>query len=175
MKASRLNRIVHRWGSILIALPTLCVLSTGVLLQLKKQSSWIQPVTKRGSEVAPVLSFTKILEIGQSVPEAQIESWDDIDRLDVRPGKGVVKIRAKNRWEVQVDTSTGKILQVAFRRSDLIESIHDGSFFSDTAKLGIFLPSALILLILCGTGIYLFFLPHLAKRKMRLMRKTSNE
>ena len=131
MKASRLNRIVHRWGSILIALPTLCVLSTGVLLQLKKQSSWIQPVTKRGSEVAPVLSFTKILEIGQSVPEAQIESWDDIDRLDVRPGKGVVKIRAKNRWEVQVDTSTGKILQVAFRRSDLIESIHDGSFFSD--------------------------------------------
>ncbi len=175
MKASRLNRIVHRWGSILIALPTLCVLSTGVLLQLKKQSSWIQPVTKRGSEVAPVLSFTKILEIGQSVPEAQIESWDDIDRLDVRPGKGVVKIRAKNRWEVQVDTSTGKILQVAFRRSDLIESIHDGSFFSDTAKLGIFLPSALILLILWGTGIYLFFLPHLAKRKMRLMRKTSNE
>ncbi len=175
MKASRLNRIVHRWGSILIALPTLCVLSTGVLLQLKKQSSWIQPVTKRGSEVAPVLSFTRILEIGQSVPEAQIESWDDIDRLDVRPGKGVVKIRAKNRWEVQVDTSTGKILQVAFRRSDLIESIHDGSFFSDTAKLGIFLPSALILLILWGTGIYLFFLPHLAKRKMRLMRKTSNE
>ena len=175
MKASRLNRIVHRWGSILIALPTLCVLSTGVLLQLKKQSSWIQPVTKRGSEVAPVLSFTKILEIGQSVPEAQIESWDDIDRLDVRPGKGVVKIRAKNRWEVQVDTSTGNILQVAFRRSDLIESIHDGSFFSDTAKLGIFLPSALILLILWGTGIYLFFLPHLAKRKMRLMRKTSNE
>ena len=175
MKASRLNRIVHRWGSILIALPTLCVLSTGVLLQLKKQSSWIQPVTKRGSEVAPVLSFTKILEIGQSVPEAQIESWDDIDRLDVRPGKGVVKIRAKNRWEVQVDTSTGKILQVAFRRSDLIESIHDGSFFSDTAKLGIFLPSALILLILWGTGIYLFFLPHLAKRKMRLNRKTSNE
>ena len=175
MKASRLNRIVHRWGSILIALPTLCVLSTGVLLQLKKQSSWIQPVTKRGSEVAPVLSFTKILEIGQSVPEAQIESWDNIDRLDVRPGKGVVKIRAKNRWEVQVDTSTGKILQVAFRRSDLIESIHDGSFFSDTAKLGIFLPSALILLILWGTGIYLFFLPHLAKRKMRLMRKTSNE
>ena len=175
MKASRLNRIVHRWGSILIALPTLCVLSTGVLLQLKKQSSWIQPVTKTGSEVAPVLSFTKILEICQSVPEAQIESWDDIDRLDVRPGKGVVKIRAKNRWEVQVDTSTGKILQVAFRRSDLIESIHDGSFFSDTAKLGIFFPSALILLILWGTGIYLFFLPHLAKRKMRLKRKTSNE
>ena len=170
-----MNRIVHRWGSILIALPTLCVLSTGVLLQLKKQSSWIQPVTKTGSEVAPVLSFTKILEIGQSVPEAQIESWDDIDRLDVRPGKGVVKIRAKNRWEVQVDTSTGKILQVAFRRSDLIESIHDGSFFSDTAKLGIFFPSALILLILWGTGIYLFFLPHLAKRKMRLKRKTSTE
>lgn len=175
MKASQLNRIVHRWGSVLIALPTLCVLLTGVLLQLKKQSSWIQPATKRGTEIAPMLSFAKILEIGQSVPEAEIESWDDIDRLDVRPGKGIVKIRAKSCWEVQVDTATGEILQVAYRRSDLIESFHDGSFFGDVAKLGVFLPSAVILLALWGTGIYLFFLPLLAKRKKRLKKSVSDQ
>lgn len=174
MKASQLNRIVHRWGSILIAIPTLCVLLSGVLLQLKKQSPWIQPATMKGAERPPMLSFSKILEISQSVTEAQIDSWDDIDRLDFRPSKGMVKIRAKNRWELQVDTSTGQILQVAFRRSDLIESIHDGSFFGEAAKLGVFFPSAVVLLVLWGTGIYLFFLPKLAKRKKRLKKNIAN-
>ena len=107
MIASRLNRIVHRWGSILIALPALCVLLTGVVLQLKKQSSWIQPGTQRGAERVPTLSFAEVLEIAQSAPEAEILSWDDIDRLDVRPEKGMLKIRSKNRWEIQLNTGTG--------------------------------------------------------------------
>ncbi|MCH1439377.1 MAG: PepSY domain-containing protein [Rubripirellula sp.] len=168
MKLSRLNRLVHRWGSILIALPALCVLLTGIVLQLKKQSSWIQPSTQRGIEQSPTLSFAEILDIAKSARQAEIQSWDDIDRLDVRPGKGIVKVRAKNRWEVQLDTATGDILQVAFRRSDLIESLHDGSFFHERVKLGIFLPTALVLVILWGTGVYLFFLPQLAKRKKRV-------
>ncbi|MAI72809.1 MAG: hypothetical protein CMM01_18135 [Rhodopirellula sp.] len=168
MKASRWNRLVHRWGSILIAVPALCVLLTGTVLQLKKQSAWIQPSTQWGIERVPMLSFAEILEIATSAPRAEIQSWDDIDRLDVRPDKGIVKIRAKNRWEVQLDTATGDILQVAFRRSDLIESLHDGSFFHDGVKLGIFLPTALVLIVLWGTGVYLFFLPQLAKRKRRI-------
>ncbi len=174
MKASRLNRIVHRWGSILIALPTICVLLTGVVLQLKKQSSWIQPSTQRGVDQTPKLSFAQVLETVQSVPEAEIRSWEDIDRLDVRPEKGMLKVRSKNRWEVQLDTATGEILQVAFRRSDLIESLHDGSFFSESIKMMIFLPTALVLVVLWGTGVYLFFLPQLAKRKKRLQKRKSN-
>lgn len=170
MKASRLNRIVHRWGSILVALPALCVLLTGLVLQLKKQSSWIQPGTQRGIERVPRLSFPEVLEIAKSAPQAEIRSWDDIDRLDVRPDKGMLKVRARNRWEVQVDTATGEILQVAFRRSDLIESLHDGSFFSNGVKLGIFLPTAVVLVVLWGTGVYLFFLPKLARRKKRLQK-----
>ena len=173
MKASRWNRLVHRWGSILIALPAVCILLTGFVLQLKKQSSWIQPVTQRGSEGDPSLPFDQILEIAKSVPEAEIQSWSDIDRLDVRPAKGIVKVRARNRWEVQLDTASGDILQVAYRRSDLIESLHDGSFFTDWVKLGIFLPTAVVLIVLWGTGVYLFFLPHLAKRKKRLQRSRS--
>ena len=175
MKASRLNRLIHRWGSILIALPTLCVLLTGVVLQLKKQSSWIQPGTQKGVERAPTLSFAQILETAQSVPNAEIRSWEDIDRLDVRPEKGMLKIRSKNRWEVQLDAATGEILQVAFRRSDLIESLHDGSFFSDWTKMLIFLPTAVVLVVLWGTGLYLFFLPQLAKRKKRSHKLNPNQ
>ena len=102
-----------------------------------------------------------------SVEEAGIEGWDDVDRLDVRPGRGMLKVRAKNRWEVQVDAATGEVLQASYRRSDLIESIHDGSFFADAAKLWVFLPAALILLGLWISGVYLWLLPHLVRRRRR--------
>ena len=97
----------------------------------------------------------KILQAARGVPEAKVATWDDIDRLDVRPGKGIFKVQAKSSWEVQVDTRTGLVPQVAVRRSDLIESLHDGSWFFADAKFWVFLPVALILLGLWATGLYL--------------------
>lgn len=171
MKLSKLNRDVHRWGSILIAVPLIVVIVSGVILQLKKEFAWIQPSTQSGSSDTLTLSFEQILAATQAVPEAAVSSWNDIDRLDVRPAKGVVKVRCRNRWEVQLDTTTGDVLQVAYRRSDLIESIHDGSFFHDAFKLWVVLPTGIILAVLWVTGIYLFFLPHYAKWKKRARKK----
>ena len=65
----------------------------------------------------------------------------------------------------QLANTTAEVLNVAYRRSDLIESIHDGSFFSDAVKLYVFLPTGILLIIMWGTGIYLFLLPRLRKRK----------
>ena len=165
MNAPRLNRRLHRIGAVLTAAPVLVVVLSGLLLQLKKESNWIQPPTAQGSATAPTLEFARILEAASTVPEASIETWNDVDRLDVRPSKGIAKVRAKNRWEVQVDTATGEVLQVAYRRSDLIESIHDGSWFHERAKLWVFLPSGVILLGLWGTGVYLWLLPYIARRR----------
>ena len=94
-------------------------------------------------------------------------TWDDIDRLDVRPGKGMLKVRCNSGIEVQIDTETGDVLQVARRRSDLIESIHDGSWFHDAAKLWLFLPAAAVLFALWISGVYLWLLPHLVRRRKR--------
>jgi len=158
MNAHRTNRLLHRWASIAISLPLLIVILSGFLLLFKKESNWIQPPTRAGTTSQLSLSFDQILAISKSVPEAKIKSWDDVNRLDVRPKKGMVKVRAKNRWEIQIDTQTGHILQVAYRRSDLIESLHDGSFFHPNARLWIFFPVAILLLILWLSGIYLFII-----------------
>jgi hypothetical protein len=136
-----------------------------VLLQFKKQSGWIQPPTQKGTSGDLIVSFDRILEVARTVPEAEVATWDDIDRLDVRPGKGVVKVRCKSRHEIQIDTATGDVLQVSVRRSDLIESIHDGSFFHEGAKLWIFFPAALVLTGMWGTGLYLFIRPYIARRR----------
>ena len=169
--ARRDSRKIHRWGAILIALPFLIVLVTGVILQLKKDVAWIQPESQKGVSLTPSITFDEILEISKQIPEAEISNWADIDRLDVRPGKGIVKVRANNHWEIQIDTETGKVLQSTYRRSDIIESIHDGSWFHDSAKLWLFLPSGIIVLILWVTGIYLFFVPMISKRRNRIRKK----
>ena len=163
LKFNLLNRKIHNLASILIAVPIVIVIVSGLLLQVKKEFSWIQPAEIRGVGKTPEINFPEILEACKKVPEAKVESWDDINRLDVRPSRGMVKVRAQNDWEIQVDLKTGKVLQKAYRRSDLIESIHDGSFFHDAVKLWVFLPAGFVLFLLWSTGIYMFFQPRWAR------------
>lgn len=169
------SRKLHRWGAIATAIPVLVILCSGLLLQVKKQVPWVQPPEQRGSEREPRIGLDRLLAAAAGVPEAGVQSWSDIDRIDLRVGKGIAKILCVNGWEVQVDTATGEVLQVAYRRSDLIESIHDGSFFHDHAKLWIFLPSGAVLLALWVTGIYLWVLPIWAKRAGRQRRAALRE
>ena len=175
MKSRSLNwwmRKLHRWGAILIALPLLLVIVSGLLLQVKKQVSWVQPPTSRGVERIPSVTWDTILDTAIANQHSEVQSWNDIDRLDVRPSKGIIKVRCNNRWELQIDAATGEEVSSAYRRSDFIESLHDGSFFSDTAKLWVFLPNGLVLFALWGTGMYLWYLPIGAKRKKK--RKSKN-
>jgi len=167
LKLNFLNRKVHYWASIIVAVPILIVIVSGILLQTKKQFSWIQPQEQRGTGKSPSISLAQVLEISKTVPEAEIKTWDDINRLDVRPSRGMLKVWSKTNWEIQIDTETGAILQTAYRRSDIIEAIHDGSFFHENIKLLIFLPAGIILLILWITGIYLFVLPIWVKRRRK--------
>ncbi|MEM7661921.1 MAG: PepSY-associated TM helix domain-containing protein [Pseudomonadota bacterium] len=177
MKLRVLIRQIHNWSSIVVALPLIVMIGAGIVLMLKKEIAWIQPPTERGIEAgAPTLSLDEMFDAATSIEAAGFQTWDDIDRIDVRPGKGVAKFRGENNWEVQVDTTNGEVLHAAFRRSDIIESIHDGSFFASWTKLFLFLPAGLVLFGLWGTGLYLFALPHFKKwQKQRAKRAASVE
>ena len=165
MNLKRALRQIHYWLSLAVFVPASIMFVAGVFLMLKKEVSWIQPPTSKGSvsNQIPTIGFDGMLQQARLHPEAQITDWSDIDRIDLRVGKGIAKLRAKSGWEVQIDTSTGDVLNVAYRRSDIIEQIHDGSYFSDTVKLFVFLPTGILLIIMWGTGIYLFFLPRVRK------------
>ena len=177
MNWKKLNRTIHYWGSAVIIVPLIIVLGSGLLLQVKKQVPWVQPKTMKTKERQLTLSFDQILNVAKTVKEAKINSWKDVKLLDVRPGKGITKIRAKNNWEIQIHNKTAEVLAVNFRRSDIIESIHDGSWFHDSAKLWLFLPSALILLLITLTGIYMFLkmLPSKMNRRKRIQEEKKDE
>lgn len=176
MKPQVLLRKIHNWGSIIIALPLLLMIGAGILLMLKKEIEWIQPSSARGeTNNLPTLTVEELFETARTVPEAQAWQWQTMERVDFKPSKGTVKFVGDNSWEVQVDTNTGNVLQVAYRRSDFIEALHDGSFFSDGVKLYLFLPAGIVLFVLWGTGIYLFFQPRIVKRRKRLAKQSQDD
>jgi uncharacterized iron-regulated membrane protein len=171
---NRWTRKLHRWGALVACVPLLLVILTGLLLQVKKQVSWIQPPTMVGSATIPGIHWDQILDVAKSVAAADVDSWQDIDRLDVRPDKGLAKVQCKNHWEIQIDLQSGVILSSTYRRSDLIESLHDGSFFTRVTKLWIFLPSGIVLLGLWISGAYLWWLPIGVKRKKKRKQKMAS-
>jgi hypothetical protein len=166
------NRKIHYWASFIAAIPLLVIIGTGLLLQMKKHSAWVQPVEHRGTGSTPQIDFEGILASLKSVAGMNVRSWDDVNRLDVRPGRGVVKAWLMNGYEVQVDLGTGRVLQTAYRRSDLIETIHDGSFFGgDWVKLGLFLPAGATLMLLWVGGLWMWWVPFIAKRRRSLSHR----
>ena len=108
MRFNVLNRKVHYWVSPFVALPLLVILSSGLLLQLKKQWSWVQPVERRGTGKSPTIDLEDILNSVRGVSALGVAGWDDVNRIDVRPGRGVAKVWLKSGYEVQVDLGTGR-------------------------------------------------------------------
>ena len=172
MRPLVLARKVHYWSTLFIALPILLVLVTGLLLQVKKQWTWVQPFEHRGTPTETPITLAESIEIMRSHPDVAIRGWDDVDRFDVRPSKGMMKVRLVDGREVQMDLSDGRLLQVEARRTDLIESLHDGSWFGgDISKLGVFLPAATVLLCMWITGIWMFWAPIPIKRRRAAARR----
>jgi hypothetical protein len=100
------------WKNTLLAcyyfFPILVVIVTGLFIQVRKDVSWIQPSTGKGTEkYNPQVSMDRILELVKEIPEMETQSWDDIALLDMRPKKGLVKVRENSRWEAQIDSNTG--------------------------------------------------------------------
>jgi len=172
MSFNVLNRKIHYWIGFGAALPMLVMIASGLLLQGKKQWTWVQPAEQRGTGTLPVISLDDVLTSLKSVPGMNVQGWDDVNRIDVRPGRGVAKAWLMNGYEVQVDLGTGRVMQTAYRRSDLIESIHDGSFFAgDWTKLGIFLPSGIVVLLLWLSGMWMWWVPFAGKRRAQTRKQ----
>lgn len=163
--APRLLRKIHYWTSLPLMLTIFVIAITGSLLALKKDFAALQPPTLTGSRPGdlqrPLSDIVAAAALSAREPAANVE------RIDVRPGDGVAKVVFHSRTEVQVDLATARPLQIGYRTSDLIETIHDFSWLGGAAKYIFSFGSGLALLGMAGTGVYLFLLPMLARRRKR--------
>lgn len=145
--------------------------TTGVLLGWKKNIALLQPETQKGSSLLlkEWRGFDHIARAAQQAVDSVVGKKIEIDRMDVRPDKGIIKVTFKEGyWEAQVDGASGKVLSVAQRHADWIEHIHDGSILSELFKIIYTNYIGLGLLFLSLTGFWLWYGP-------RIIRKWKNQ
>ncbi len=159
-------RTWHHWIGISVVAFLLITSVTGVLLGWKKNVDVLQPPTLHGSNTtsADWISFEKVIAVSTHAIDSVTGHALELDRMDVRPERALVKVTFKEYWEVQVDLASGKVLSVAQRHADWIEHIHDGSIISDAFKLGYTNYIGLGLLMLSITGFWLWYGPRAIRK-----------
>ncbi len=164
------NRKIHRIAAWIVFIPFILMLITGLLLQMKPWLPWIQPPVIKGSIQHPQISFDQILQASVSDPVAQVQSWNDIQTIDVRPSNGVARVRTKSNYEISIDLGSGKVLQTAPRRTQLLIQLHEGSYFGKGIRNGFFIPVALLLILMWLSGVILLVYPILNQLKRKVKR-----
>ena len=177
MTLFKLTWDLHKWIGLTIAAVVAVISVTGFLLLVKKEFPSIQPPTQVGAEgsVDAFLSVAEILEAARATGDPAFATVDDIARIDLRPGKRICKVLSEHdHKEVQVDAITGEVLSHTWRPSDLIEAIHDGSWFAKIWHDYGMPIVALGLLFLSGSGVYIWAAPVLRKRRRKKAQGTAS-
>jgi uncharacterized iron-regulated membrane protein len=178
VKIIRFLRWLHRKLAIALFIFFLLIAVTGVLLGLKKNTGLLA-ATQKGvsadlSTWMPVDSLQKLaIAYLQDSVSATLSS--KLDRIDIRPGKGVAKFIFEGHYTgLQLDGTTGKVLLVEKRKSDFIEDLHDGSLFDnlfgtsdEPVKIGYTTIMGISLFMLVLSGIWLWYGPKIIRRKKR--------
>lgn len=176
-KILRIFRKVHRATGALLFIFFFFIAITGIILGWKNHSGGlIIPKSHEGTSTnlqywLPLDSLHKkanFILIDSISPDLSLE----LDRIDVRNNKGIVKFVFKNHyWEIQLDGATGNLLNVGKRHSDFFENIHDGSILdryfattNDQIKLIYTTVMGLALLLFTVTGFWLWYGPKRMKR-----------
>jgi uncharacterized iron-regulated membrane protein len=180
-RTTRTYRKIHRFLGSLMFIFFFLISVTGLLLGWKKHSGGILlPKTETGVSVNMAmwlpydsLNAIALQALRDSVPE--YASSSRVERIDARPERGIVKFVFKDHYtEIQLDCTTGAVLAVNTRTSDIIEQIHDGSLLdfalgSDgQVKVGYTTLTGVSLLLLTFTGFFMWYYPGRIRKKKQL-------
>jgi len=167
VKQLRWSRLLHQLIGVSLAFFVVITATSGLVLGWKKNVEILQPATQDGSSVllSEWISFDHVSKIAIHAMDSVLQKKMDIDRMDVRPDKGIIKVTFKEGyWEVQVDATSGKTLSVARRHADWIEHIHDGSIVSDWIKILYTNILGVGLITLALSGLWLWYGPKVIRK-----------
>ena len=84
----------------------------------------------------------------------------DVDRMDIRPDDGLIKIRFSDErvTEVTVDLYSGRVLHIGERNDQFLERLHSGEIFGATWVL-LSDAGAILLLVIMVSGYWLWLFP----------------
>jgi uncharacterized iron-regulated membrane protein len=157
---ARVMFYTHLWTGIAATGILLLVSVTGILLNHKAALGFMPDVSHEASgEFTTALSIAQLAAAAKQAVDPEVAS-SGIDRMDVRPSKGLIKVRFDDRrvMEVTLDIHSGEVLQVGERNDVFLEKLHSGEIFGGFWTL-LSDAAAVLVLFLLGTGYWLWLYP----------------
>jgi uncharacterized iron-regulated membrane protein len=149
----------HLWVGVLGSLALIVTCVTGVLLNHKRALGLMPEVANTEAQaLSAALPLHELVTLAGNAVAPGGEP-PAVDRIDIRPADGVVKVRFEDRvvTEVTLDLATGTVLDVGERNDVFLEKLHSGEIFGDR---GILISDAaavaLTLLLLSGYWLWLY-------------------
>lgn len=169
---SRVAFYSHLWFGVIFTVALIVISVTGILLNHKRGLGLMPDVPHEPSaDFAGSLALDSLAAIAlHSVakPTEASPTLRDVDRMDVRPRDGFVKVRMRNAasTEVTVDIATGRVLHIGPRGDVFLEKLHSGEAFGSR---GVLLgdAAAVVIVITIITGYWLWVTPK--RRRFREM------
>lgn len=153
---------LHLWVGVAFTAALLVIAVTGIALNHKRGLGIMPDVEHEPTApFASALPLATLADIGlrAGLPAGtEPDAATMVDRMDVRPRDGYVKVRLRDRkvTEVTVDLSDGRVLHVGARGDAFIEKLHSGEVFgkrwvllSDAAAV------ALVLTLISGYWLWM--------------------
>lgn len=176
-KILRVFRKIHRWTGAALFLFFFVIAVTGLLLGWKKNSNgWLLAPSYKGvsTEMHQWLPVDSLNRIACDILHDRVNPSlsTEVDRIDIRPDKGMVKFIFKHHFHgIQLDMTTGQLLHLEQRRADFVEKIHDGSLADyylgisgGWVKLIYTSVMGLALMVFTITGFWLWYGPKRMRR-----------
>jgi uncharacterized iron-regulated membrane protein len=173
--APRIAFYSHLWLGVIFTAALIVISATGILLNHKRGLGLMPDVPHEPSAPftgsLPLDSLAAIALRAVAAPNAEAPTLGDVDRMDVRPRDGFVKVRMRDAssTEVTVDVATGKVLHIGPRGDVFLEKLHSGEIFGGR---GILLSDAasVVIVITIITGYWLWLTPK--RRRFREVAET---
>ncbi|MEX1183712.1 MAG: PepSY domain-containing protein [Gemmatimonadota bacterium] len=148
----------HLWLGVVLSGLLLILGITGILLNHKRALGLMPDVPHEATgpldRALPLAELVRLA--GEAAPLAMAAG---VDRLDVRPGDGLMKVRFSDDvvTEVTIDLIDGRILDMGERNDVFLEKLHSGEIFGDGwVLLSDFAAVVLIVLVVSGYWLWLF-------------------
>jgi len=171
-KPSRATRAItkgmlytHLWLGVIVAFLVIIISLTGIMLNHKRALGFMP-----GTDARQPGAFAQSLPLPELARRAAAAVTPDvatsgIDRMDVRPDKGIIKVRFNDTsiTEVTLALHDGAVLVTGLRNDSFLEQLHSGDAFGKAGYLlSDLAAAALILLLLSGFWMWLY--PHTRAR-----------
>ena len=151
---------LHRWLGVAATGLLIIICLTGILLNHKEALGLMPDVPNEPSGPFPeALPLSVLAAEAEAAVRPEVSSAG-INRMDVRPDMGLVKVRYDDRrvTEVTLDINTGEVLNIGERNDHFLERLHSGALFGDLWVL-VSDAGAIFLLGIMVSGYWLWLYP----------------